>query len=96
MPVTAAAVEFQDVSFRHPDGTAVLDGLTFSVQPGEVVVESRLGARVVRELRRRGHSVVVSGPWSLARISAVSYDPADGSVRGAANPRGMQGYACGR
>jgi len=34
---TAAAVEFRDVSFRHPDGTAVLDGVTIAVQPGEVV-----------------------------------------------------------
>lgn len=67
-----------------------------TMQPGEVVVESRVGGRVIRELRRRGHRVVVSGPWSLARISAVSFDPKDRSVRAAANPRGMQGYAVGR
>jgi osmoprotectant transport system ATP-binding protein len=35
--VSAAAVEFRDVSFRHPDGTPVLDGLTLAIQPGEVV-----------------------------------------------------------
>jgi gamma-glutamyltranspeptidase/glutathione hydrolase len=62
---------------------------------GEVVVESRLGAAVIRDLRRRGHRVVVSGPWSLARMSAVALDP-DGLLRAAANPRGMQGYAVGR
>jgi gamma-glutamyltranspeptidase/glutathione hydrolase len=65
------------------------------VRWGEVVVESRVGAHVIRELRRRGHRVVVSGPWSLARMSAVSADP-DGFLRAAANPRGMQGYAVGR
>ena len=67
-----------------------------SMQPGEVVVESRLGARIVAALRARGHAVVVSGPWSLGRLSAVSYDPADGTLHAAANPRGMQGYAVGR
>jgi osmoprotectant transport system ATP-binding protein len=34
---TAAAVEFRDVSFRHPDGTAVLDAMTIAVEPGEVI-----------------------------------------------------------
>jgi gamma-glutamyltranspeptidase / glutathione hydrolase len=40
--------------------------------------------------------VDVVGGWSLGRISAVSRNYRDGSLRGAANPRGMQGYAVGR
>ncbi len=64
--------------------------------PGEVVVEDRVGPEVIAELRRRGHDVTVSGPWSLGRLSAVSRDPETGVLRGAANPRGMQGYAAGR
>ena len=67
-----------------------------TMQPGEIVVEARLGHRAISALRRRGHRVVVSGPWSLARISAVSFDPASNTLRAAANPRGMQGYAAGR
>ena len=67
-----------------------------STAPGEVVVESRLGADVIAELGRRGHRVVVSEPWSLGRLSAVSRDPRTGVLRAAANPRGMQGYAAGR
>ena len=35
--MTAAAVEFQGVSFRHADGTPVLDGLTLTIAAGEVV-----------------------------------------------------------
>jgi osmoprotectant transport system ATP-binding protein len=35
--VTAAAVDFRGVSFRHADGTPVLDGLSLAIQPGEVV-----------------------------------------------------------
>jgi gamma-glutamyltranspeptidase/glutathione hydrolase len=64
--------------------------------PGEVVVESRIGDEVVADLRRRGHTVTVAGPWSLGRLSAVSRDPETGLLRAAANPRGMQGYAAGR
>ena len=64
--------------------------------PGELVVESRLGDAVLAELRRRGHAVTVSDPWSLGRLSAVSRDPETGVLRAAANPRGMQGYAAGR
>ncbi len=63
--------------------------------PKQVVVEQRLGPDTIAELRRRGHQVVVSGPWSLGRMCAVSRDP-DGRLRAGANPRGMQGYAVGR
>jgi len=64
--------------------------------PGEIVVESRVGARVLSGLRRRGHKVVVAGPWTLARLSAVAKDHRTGMLYAAANPRGMQGYAVGR
>jgi gamma-glutamyltranspeptidase / glutathione hydrolase len=37
----------------------------------------------------------VAEPWSLGRLSAVARE-ADGTLRAAANPRGMQGYAVGR
>lgn len=64
--------------------------------PGELVVESRLGEEAIAELRRRGHRVTVSGPWSLGRLAAVARDPESGVLRAAANPRGNQGYAAGR
>lgn len=62
----------------------------------EVVVESRLGDRVIAALRRRGHDVTVAAPWTLGRLSAVSRDPDTGVLRAAADPRGVQGYAAGR
>lgn len=64
--------------------------------PGELVVEARLGAPVIEELRRRGHRVVVAGDWALGRLSAVSRDRRTGLLRSAADPRGRQGYAIGR
>lgn len=76
-----------------------------AAQPGVVVVEDRIGADVVAELRRRGHVVTVDGPWTLGRLSAVARDaafdpsgrsPGAGFLRAGANPRGAQGYAVGR
>jgi gamma-glutamyltranspeptidase/glutathione hydrolase len=67
-------------------------------RPREVVVEDRVGAATIDELRRRGHDVVVGDGWSLGRMSAVASGVADGDgfLRAGANPRGMQGYAVGR
>jgi len=66
-----------------------------SWQPGRLVVESRLGAATVEELRGRGHEVVDAGPWALGRLSAVARDPSSGLLYAAANARGEQGYAVG-
>ena len=66
------------------------------MEPGVLVVEDRIPARVLDGLRRRGHDVVPQGPWSLGRMCAVSRDPSTGLLRAGANPRGMQGYAVGR
>jgi gamma-glutamyltranspeptidase/glutathione hydrolase len=62
-------------------------------EPGRVEIEGR--APTIPALRERGHDVVVVDDWSLGRLSAISRSP-DGLLRGAANPRGMQGYAVGR
>ena len=64
--------------------------------PGRVHVESRVAADVSDELRRRGHDVVESGPWSLGRLCAVGRDHDSGLLSAAASPRGGQGYAAGR
>jgi len=63
--------------------------------PRSVTVESRFEDEVVEGLRRRGHEVEVSGPWTLGRVTAVGREP-DGLLKAGANPRGMQGYAVGR
>jgi gamma-glutamyltranspeptidase/glutathione hydrolase len=65
------------------------------VEPGGLVLEDRLDPAVRDELTSRGHRVTAAGPWSLGRLCAVRRD-ADGVLSAGANPRGMQGYACGR
>ncbi|MEU3270113.1 gamma-glutamyltransferase [Saccharomonospora sp. NPDC006951] len=67
-----------------------------AMRPGSVTIESRIGERVIDELRRRGHDVTVGEPWSEGRLCAVARDPETGVLSAAANPRGMQGYAAGR
>jgi len=64
--------------------------------PAGAVVENRLGDALIEGLERRGHQVTRAGDWALGRVSAVGRDAATGVLWGAANPRGMQGYAAGR
>ncbi|WP_433124627.1 gamma-glutamyltransferase family protein [Micromonospora sp. CA-240977] len=66
------------------------------MEPGVLVVEDRLDEGVREALRAYGHEVRVTDGWSLGRLCAVTRDPATGVLSAGANPRGMQGYACGR
>jgi gamma-glutamyltranspeptidase/glutathione hydrolase len=75
------------------------DHLIASFYPREVAlrslyVEERFGDETVADLRRRGHEVTVTPPWSLGRVSAVSRE--NGQIRAGANARAMQGYAVAR
>ncbi len=63
--------------------------------PRHVAVEERAGAETIDGLRRRGHDVEVSGPWTLGRVTAVGREQG-GILTAGANPRGGQGYAAGR
>lgn len=60
-----------------------------------LVLEERFPESTVEELRRRGHEVTRSGPWSEGRLCAVSAAP-DGALQGAATSRGGQSLAVGR
>jgi gamma-glutamyltranspeptidase/glutathione hydrolase len=64
-------------------------------RPRHVAVEERAGPETAEGLRRRGHEVEVSGPWTLGRVTAVGREPG-AILKAAANPRGRQGYAAGR
>jgi gamma-glutamyltranspeptidase / glutathione hydrolase len=65
-------------------------------RPGSLHVESSVDGAVRDELRRRGHQVVETDPWSLGRTCAVGRDAATGMLSAAANPRGGQAHASGR
>lgn len=63
--------------------------------PGSLMVESAFPAATLDELRRRGHRLTVTDPWTIGRLTAAERDP-DGLLRAAATPRLMQAYAIGR
>lgn len=58
------------------------------MNPGQMAVESRIPAAVVEELRKRGHRVRVSGPWTMSATSAILIDPVVGVLSAGADPRG--------
>jgi gamma-glutamyltranspeptidase / glutathione hydrolase len=64
-------------------------------EPRSLSLEARFDQEVVDQLRDRGHDVRLTDDWSLGRVSAAGREP-DGSLKAAANARGMQGYAVGR
>jgi gamma-glutamyltranspeptidase / glutathione hydrolase len=66
-----------------------------AVRPRHLAVEQRDGPGPVEALRAYGHQVEPAPPWSLGRVTAAGRD-ANGLLHGAADPRGMQGYVCGR
>ena len=65
-----------------------------AARPGVVVLENRVPAATIAELKRRGHKVEVGPDWSEGRLTAASQDGV--RRKAAANPRGMQAYAAGR
>lgn len=64
-------------------------------EPGNLTIESSFGEATLSDLRRRGHRLTVSEPWSIGRLTAAQRDPS-GLLRAAATPRLMQAYAVGR
>ncbi|MDV3124131.1 gamma-glutamyltransferase family protein [Mycobacterium sp. 21AC1] len=65
-------------------------------EPGGLVVEDRIGAPVIQQLRDAGHRIRQAGDWSLGRLTSVTADRSRGVITAAANPRGAQNYAVGR
>ena len=61
---------------------------------GHLAVERRFPKETIDELLKKGHKVSVDSDWSLGRMTAASME--NGILKGAANPRFMQGYAIGR
>ena len=64
-------------------------------EPGSLMLEETFGVATIDELRRRGHRLTVTEPWSIGRLTAAKRDP-DGLLRAGATPRLMQAYAIGR
>jgi gamma-glutamyltranspeptidase/glutathione hydrolase len=66
-----------------------------AVRPGEVSVEPGIPAAVVEALKKKGHRVVMSRPWSHGRCLAIRFDAETGVIHGGASPRTGNPYAMG-
>ncbi|TYC60665.1 gamma-glutamyltransferase family protein [Rhodobacterales bacterium] len=64
-------------------------------QPGHVMVEGNFSPETIDGLKARGHSLEVSGQWTIGRLTAAKRE-ADGLLKAGATPRLMQAYAVGR
>lgn len=65
-PTLKGAIEFDQVSLQHPDGTLALDQISLSIQPGEVIaLVGRSGA----------------GKTSLVNLLLRQYEPTHGAIR---------------
>jgi gamma-glutamyltranspeptidase/glutathione hydrolase len=58
--------------------------------PNRVRIEARFGAKVIDELRRRGHDVDVAPDWTEGFVSAAQIDEASGMLEAGCDPRGAK------
>ncbi len=100
-PQTQSALVTRIVDYGMPPQDAVaaprwLFGRTWGSVSGKVRLEDRIPAAVIADLRARGHDIEVVGPWSetMGHAGAILVDAENGTLRGAADPRG-DGLAAG-
>jgi gamma-glutamyltranspeptidase/glutathione hydrolase len=79
-----AAIEAPRINSDHPHSS--FDN--HESIPGQLEVENRVPAKVLDDLRARGHAIRAIGPYSMSTgVVAVGVDPVHGTLRGGADPR---------
>jgi gamma-glutamyltranspeptidase/glutathione hydrolase len=63
--------------------------------PGRVHAEGRIARKVIAELERRGHEVILDDDWVHGKAMGIQYDKARGVIMGGVSPKGIIGYALG-
>ncbi len=58
--------------------------------PNRVRIEARFGAKVIDELRRRGHDIDVAPDWTEGFVSGAQIDEASGVLEAGCDPRGSK------
>jgi gamma-glutamyltranspeptidase/glutathione hydrolase len=58
--------------------------------PNRVRIEARFGAKVIDELRRRGHDIDLAPDWTEGFVSAAQLDEASGLIEAGCDPRGSK------
>lgn len=80
------AIEAPRLSSEHTPGFFA----PHASEPNRVRIEPRFGARVLDELRRRGHDLDVAPDWSEGFVSCAAYDPDSGLIEAGCDPRGAK------
>ncbi len=79
-----AAIEAPRINSTHPHSS--FDN--HESVPGELEIESRVPAKVLDDLRARGHVLRVVGAYGMSTgVVAVGINPKTGTLRGGADPR---------
>lgn len=58
--------------------------------PNRVRIEARFGAKVIDELRRRGHDIDIAPDWTEGFVSAAQLDEQTGLIEAGCDPRGSK------
>ena len=80
------AIEAPRLSSEHTPGFFA----PHASEPNRVRIEPRFGAKVLDELRRRGHDLDVAPDWSEGFVSCAAYDEHTGLIEAGCDPRGSK------
>ncbi len=80
------AIEAPRLSSEHTPGFFA----PHASEPNRVRIEPRFGAKVLEELRRRGHDLDVAPDWSEGFVSCAAYDERTGLIEAGCDPRGSK------
>ena len=80
------AIEAPRLSSEHTPGFFA----PHASEPNRVRIEPRFGAKVLDELRRRGHDLDVAPDWSEGFVSAAAFNEGTGVLEAGCDPRGSK------
>jgi gamma-glutamyltranspeptidase/glutathione hydrolase len=80
------AIEAPRLSSEHTPGFFA----PHASEPNRVRIEPRFGAKVLEELRRRGHDLDVAPDWTEGFVSCAAYDEDSGLIEAGCDPRGSK------
>jgi len=80
------AIEAPRLSSEHTPGFFA----PHASEPNRVRIEPRFGAKVLDELRRRGHDLDVAPDWSEGFVSCAAFDEDTGLIEAGCDPRGAK------
>jgi len=80
------AIEAPRLSSEHTPGFFA----PHASEPNRVRIEPRFGAKVLDELRRRGHDLDVAPDWTEGFVSCAAFDEDTGLIEAGCDPRGSK------